>query len=222
MVDLRSFLSELDQSKELLRIGEPLSKKYEIPSILQNFDADLAVLFEKVEGHNVPIVGGICATRNRICKALKIDDTILYPHLLAAIRNPLRSKICDDGPVKEVQEKPMLSKIKFFFEQSWLLIVASFCFGLLIAGTNYALSARIERNRTAKLYSRTGDLLNSFNAMIAAQLPKAEAFEEFAEIEILSPHGKSHTVKVIRALSADEQTVVGWSFNAAGSGFAGD
>ena len=113
-----------------------------------------------------------------------------------------------------------MSKIKHFIEQSWLLIVASFCFGLLLAGTNYALSARIERNRTAKLYSRTGDLLNSFNAMAHTSLPKAEVFEEFAEIEIMSLQNKSQTVKVIKALSADEQTVVGWSFNAAGSGFA--
>jgi len=91
---------------------------------------------------------------------------------------------------------------------------------MLLAGTNYALSARIERNRTAKFYSRTGDLLNSFNAMANIQLPKAEVFEEFAEIEIMSIRGKSQGVKIIKALSADEQTVVGWSFNASGSGFA--
>ncbi len=113
-----------------------------------------------------------------------------------------------------------MSKIKHFIEQSWLLIVTSFCFGLLLAGTNYALSARIERNRTAKLYSRTGALLNSFNAMVNARLPKAEVFEECAEMEIMSLHGKGQAVQVIKALSADEQTVVGWSFNAAGSGFA--
>ena len=112
-----------------------------------------------------------------------------------------------------------MSKIKHFIDQSWLLIVASFCFGLLLAGTNYALSARIERNRTAKLYSRTGDLLNSFNAMVNTQLPKAEVFEECTEIEIMS-YGKSQAVKIIKALSVDEQTVVGWSFNASGSGFA--
>ena len=111
MVDLRSFLSKLDQSKELIRINESLSKKYEIPAILKSVDADSAVLFEKVKDHNVPIVGGICATRDRICKSLNIDNTILYQHLLTAIRNPLRSKICEDGPVKEIQEKPMLSKI---------------------------------------------------------------------------------------------------------------
>jgi UbiD family decarboxylase len=111
MADLRSFLSKLNQSKELIRISESLSKNFEISAILKRFDADSAVLFENVEGYNVQIVGGTCATRERICMALNIDDTILYPHILNAIQTPLRSKICDDGPVKEVQEKPMLSKI---------------------------------------------------------------------------------------------------------------
>ncbi|GAH83441.1 unnamed protein product, partial [marine sediment metagenome] len=91
---------------------------------------------------------------------------------------------------------------------------------LLIAGTNYALSERIERNRTDKLYRQTGELLNRFNAMSDANLPKAEQFEEFAEVEITSSRGKKQVVVVVRALSADGETVVGWSFNASGSGFA--
>jgi len=113
-----------------------------------------------------------------------------------------------------------VSKIKHFIQQSWLLIISSFCFGLLIAGTNYALSERIERNRTDKLYRQTGELLNRFNAMSDANLPKAEQFEEFAEVEITSSRGKKQVVVVVRALSADGETVVGWSFNASGSGFA--
>ena len=111
-------------------------------------------------------------------------------------------------------------KIKHFIQQSWLLIVASFFFGLLIAVTNAALSPRIERNRTDKLYRQTGELLKRFNAMSDANLPKAEQFEEFAEVEITSSRGKKQVVVVIRALLADRETVVGWSFNASGSGFA--
>jgi len=111
-------------------------------------------------------------------------------------------------------------KIKYFIQQSWLLIVASFFFGLLIAVTNAALSPRIEKNRTDKLYRQTGELLNKFNAMSDANLPKAEHFEEFSEVEITSSRGKKQVVVIIRALSADRETVMGWSFNASGSGFA--
>jgi len=99
-------------------------------------------------------------------------------------------------------------KIKHFIQQSWLLIAASFCFGLLIAVTNAALSARIEQNRIDKL-----------NRLTRALLPKAEHFVEVdKEIEVESAKGKKTKIRVYKAVSkADE--CVGWSFTAAGSGF---
>ncbi|MBA7632754.1 Na(+)-translocating ferredoxin:NAD(+) oxidoreductase complex subunit G [subsurface metagenome] len=99
-------------------------------------------------------------------------------------------------------------KIRHFIQQSWLLIVASFCFGLLIAVANAALSERIEQNRIDKL-----------NRLTRALLPEAENFIALdTEIEIESTRGKKEKVKVYKAVSEDE--CVGWSFNAAGSGFA--
>ena len=41
-------------------------------------------------------------------------------------------------------------KIKHFIQQSWLLIVASCLFGLLIAGANATLDAKINKNEKAK------------------------------------------------------------------------
>jgi len=99
-------------------------------------------------------------------------------------------------------------KIKYFIQQSWLLIVASFFFGLLIAVTNAALSPRIEQNK-----------INKRNRLVGALLQEAKNFVLEAEIEIESIQGKKEKVEVYRAISeADE--CVGWSFNAAGSGFA--
>jgi 2,5-furandicarboxylate decarboxylase 1 len=111
MLDLRSFLNELDEANELTHIRESLSTKLEVPAVLERLDGGSAVLFEKVKGSNAPIVGGVCGTRDRICKALKIDKDVLYPHLLAAIRNPIEAKRVEDGPVKEVVEDPRLSDI---------------------------------------------------------------------------------------------------------------
>ncbi len=101
-----------------------------------------------------------------------------------------------------------MSKIKHFMEQSWLLIVASFCFGLLIAVTNAALSPRIRQNE-----------INKRNRLVSALLPDAKDFVLLDEqIEIQSFQGKKN-IEIYRAVSeADE--CVGWSFEAAGSGFA--
>jgi H+/Na+-translocating ferredoxin:NAD+ oxidoreductase subunit G len=101
-----------------------------------------------------------------------------------------------------------MRSIKHFFEQSWLLIVASFFFGLLIAVTNAALSARIAWNATAKL-----------NALASGLLPEAEAFAPAKEaLDIAALGGKPQTLPLYKATKGDE--TVGWIFTAVGSGFA--
>ena len=99
-------------------------------------------------------------------------------------------------------------KMKHFIQQSWLLIVASFCFGLLIAITNAAWSPRIEQNKIEKL-----------NRLMGSLLPEAERFELEAELEIASARGKKVKSNVYKALS-DQGRCVGWAFNCKGPGFA--
>jgi electron transport complex protein RnfG len=102
-----------------------------------------------------------------------------------------------------------MSKIKYFVEQSWLLIASSFCFGLLIAVTNAALLPRIEENKATKLNKLTMELL-----------PKAKEFIKVEEeIEVELSGGKKERAKVYKALS-EAGECVGWSFNASGQGFA--
>ena len=94
-------------------------------------------------------------------------------------------------------------------QQSWLLIVASFCFGLLIAVTSAALSPRIRQNE-----------INKRNRMVTVLLPEAKDFILLDEqIEIQSPQGKKEKVEIYKAMSEAGQCV-GWSFEAVGSGFA--
>ncbi len=100
-------------------------------------------------------------------------------------------------------------KLKHFIEQSWLLIAASFFFGLLIAVTSAGLSPRIEQNK-----------INKRNRLVGALLPEAKNFVPLdSEIEIESLQGQKETVEVFKALS-DTGECVGWSFNAIGPGFA--
>ena len=102
-----------------------------------------------------------------------------------------------------------MSKIKYFMQQSWLLIVASFCFGLLIAVTNAALSPRIRQNE-----------INKRNRLVSLLLPEAKDFILIEEqIEIQSLQRKKENIEIYRAMS-DANECVGWSFEAVGSGFA--
>jgi electron transport complex protein RnfG len=101
-----------------------------------------------------------------------------------------------------------MDRIKYFIQQSWLLIVASFFFGLLIAVTSAGLSPRIRQNE-----------INKRNRLTAILLPEAKDFIPLAKpIEIQGRGGRKESVQVYKAVSESGQ-IVGWSFEAIGSGF---
>ena len=103
----------------------------------------------------------------------------------------------------------MLSKITFFCEQSWLLITASFAFGMLLAVTNAAWQPRIIQNE-----------LDKFNDLAGALLTEAVSFEVAAEgIEIKLAKGKKVNVDIKKGISADG-SCLGWAFVCQGPGFA--
>jgi electron transport complex protein RnfG len=97
--------------------------------------------------------------------------------------------------------------LKHFFEQSWLLVLASFVFGLLIAVTSATLSPRIEQNKVMK-----------FNRLASALLPDAQSFEPIKEpIEVQAADGRTQPLTVYRAATGEK--TIGWVFTATGSGF---
>ena len=104
----------------------------------------------------------------------------------------------------------MQSKIKYFFEQSWLLIVASFFFGVLIAVTDAALEDRIYYNLNVYKYNKA--------AMTV--LPEAANFEMAIEdVTVESKTGKKLTTSVKKAVDSNGKCL-GWAFICQGKGFA--
>ncbi|MHC4658468.1 MAG: FMN-binding protein [Planctomycetota bacterium] len=102
-----------------------------------------------------------------------------------------------------------MSKVKHFFQQSWLLIVASFFFGLLIAVTNAAWSGRILQNEIDKR-----------NDLMRALITDANSFDVAAEaVEIPAAKGKTVETDIYKALDSSGRTI-GFAFIAVGSGFA--
>jgi electron transport complex protein RnfG len=102
-----------------------------------------------------------------------------------------------------------VDKVRYFFQQSWLLIVASFFFGLLIAFANAGWQGRILQNEEDK-----------FNNLVKDMLPDAATSEVVPEnVEVESGKGKNKATSVRKAVSADGKCV-GWAFTCEGSGFA--
>jgi len=102
-----------------------------------------------------------------------------------------------------------MSKITHFIQQSWLLIVAAFFFGLLIAVTNAAWQPRIIQNEVDKL-----------NNLMAGLITTAQKFEiAEKQIELKGKKGKIIKTDIYKALGADDKTL-GFAFVVSGSGFA--
>ena len=111
-MSLREFLKQMEAEGEVLHIKEKLSPKFEIAAIMKALDKGPILIFEKVKGKSTKIVANVCATRERICKALNVERENLYSKLVYAWKNPSKPKIAKDSPVKEVvREDFRLSEI---------------------------------------------------------------------------------------------------------------
>jgi electron transport complex protein RnfG len=102
-----------------------------------------------------------------------------------------------------------MSKLVYFIQQSWLLIVASLGFGLILAAAEGALAPRIAANQELKV-SRLCQVL----------ITDAQAFKVVvADAEIAHPKQRVNT-DILQGTDAQGQ-VVGYAFIAQGPGFAG-
>ncbi len=110
-MNLRNFLEEKEKKKQVLHIKDQVSPRFEISSIIKAFDGDPILFFDKIKGHTTKVVANVCGTRERFCSALNVDAEELYRKLIDAWRSPTPPKIVKECPVKEVVEKPKLSKI---------------------------------------------------------------------------------------------------------------
>ncbi|RLI25968.1 MAG: UbiD family decarboxylase [Candidatus Hecatellales archaeon] len=111
-MSLRGFLSELEGEGEVYRVKAQVSPRFEAAAIIRKLEEKAAIYLEKIEGFDIPVVAGVCATRRRLFKALRVDGNLdFYQRLLEAFSNPSRCRVVDDGPVREVSEEPDLSKL---------------------------------------------------------------------------------------------------------------
>jgi electron transport complex protein RnfG len=105
-----------------------------------------------------------------------------------------------------------VNKIKYFFQQSWLLIVAAFVFGVLIASANAAWREKIYYNLN----------VYKFNKLAKEVLPQAANFEDALQnMTIKTPSGKKMTTTIKKALG-ENGDIIGWAFICKGPGFQGE
>ena len=102
----------------------------------------------------------------------------------------------------------MFSKIKYFIQESWLLLFTSFLFGLMIAVADAAWSAKVEQNKVAKM-----------NNLMKGLISDANAFEVVIK-DANMPADKGQAVKTNIYKALDKKgNGIGFAFVAVGAGF---
>jgi len=103
-LSFRSFLEQLDKSRELIKIKKEVSTEYEMAGIIDAL-GEKPVFFEKVKESNIPVAGGLVSSKELIAKALNIEKEQLLPKLSNAIENPVRPNVVEKGECQEIVEK---------------------------------------------------------------------------------------------------------------------
>jgi 2,5-furandicarboxylate decarboxylase 1 len=104
---LKNFIDHLEKEGELLTISTPFDPRFEISTILSELGKKEApaLLFEKVKGHHLPVIGNLLGTRKRLSMALRIDPGHLFEDLLKKIDQRLPPK-----PISEPVSKEAITK----------------------------------------------------------------------------------------------------------------
>ena len=114
-MNLRSFLTKLDNEGKLVRIKKEVSVKYEIADIIYSND-EKPIIFDNVKGYDFPVFAGITSNRDIIAEGLGTSKDKLLLKLVDALRKPKKPEIVNKAPCQEVIiKKPDLTKLPLLY-----------------------------------------------------------------------------------------------------------
>ena len=105
--DLRQFLKAVEErTPELfLRIKKEVSPRWELSSVQKKLEAEdrlPIVVFEKIQGHDMPIVTNLFASKRHLALALETSPREVVTKFAEAQKNRVKPRVVKSGPVKDV------------------------------------------------------------------------------------------------------------------------
>ncbi|WP_295722584.1 UbiD family decarboxylase [uncultured Methanobrevibacter sp.] len=86
---------ELNNYKNIIEIDEEVDCEYEIVEILKKYPKD-TVLFTNVKNHKIPVISGICNTREKIAKSINCKKEEILQKIIEATENPKKIENYED------------------------------------------------------------------------------------------------------------------------------
>jgi UbiD family decarboxylase len=105
MIDLHEFLKVLEEEHELAKVRVEVDPKHELGAICKIHNErpnSPALLFEKVKGHGIPVVGQLLATDRRVALALGLSQENVFDETVRRASKPLPTRLVSSGPCQEL------------------------------------------------------------------------------------------------------------------------
>jgi len=99
---LRAALAAYEREGDLLRIGKEVDWNFEAAAYLWKHKHGPTLLFERVKGYDVPIVGNLLNNRRKFGHPFGLKETEIQPYIVKAIENPILPELVSSGPCQEV------------------------------------------------------------------------------------------------------------------------
>ena len=75
--------------ENIIEITEELSSEYEISKVLREYPKD-TVIIKNVKGFDMPVISGICNTRDKIAKSINCEVSEITEKIIDAMENPVK------------------------------------------------------------------------------------------------------------------------------------
>ena len=116
---MRGFLTALEACGELHRVTRAVDAQFEIASVLSLRQHGPAQLFERVNGHKMPVVGNLLNSRDRFARALGVSRDDLHGFCLSSLRNPLPPVMAGAGPAQDVVHRTDIDLARLLPVPAW-------------------------------------------------------------------------------------------------------
>ena len=103
--DLRAFLRDVRGKQEIVHVERQVSPVHELSAVVKKLELERGnplVLFERVEGSEIPVVASVQGTKERIALSLGQPIGQCVEGFLERLQNPIPSQRIDAGPVHDV------------------------------------------------------------------------------------------------------------------------
>ena len=100
---VRDFVSAYERAfpGEVIRVGEPVSIDYDVMAVVLEYERRRRwpiLMFERVQGHDIPIIANVVASRRALAFALGVPEDRLAVEYARRIKETLKPTVVSDPP----------------------------------------------------------------------------------------------------------------------------